>query len=141
MYSNIGVKSLNCERFRRISVQSLLNRDDSTVSLVATPVNVGDHFKSAVTKAGTAILMTCPYRKKDKVPITKTCSQCNEKKSSSQWREGPTGRSCLCNACGLFYRKLFLAFGKQSARRYLEETRNTGAKRRIPRTLYGAQRS
>lgn len=34
--------------------------------------------------------------------ITRTCGQCGEIKTSLQWREGPNGAACLCNACGLF---------------------------------------
>ncbi|CAI4036896.1 SMKI16G1922 [Saccharomyces mikatae IFO 1815] len=137
MYANVISRNLHCDNFKRISVQSLLNREESMTNLVGNPMNL----ESTNRNLRPTILKTDPYRRREKVAITKTCNQCKETKTSSQWREGPTGGSCLCNACGLFYRKLFLAFGKQSAKRYLEEIKNTGAKRRIPRALYGVQRS
>ncbi|QHS76753.1 uncharacterized protein SPAR_P02880 [Saccharomyces paradoxus] len=137
MYVNIITRNLSCEQFRRISVESLLNKEESMTTLLVAPMNSGSTSKNM----GPIFLKTDSYKRRQKVPITKTCNQCNEIKTSSQWREGPTGGSCLCNACGLFYRKLFLAFGKHAAKRYLEEIKNTGAKRRIPRSLYGVQRS
>ncbi|CAI4054783.1 hypothetical protein SUVZ_16G3050 [Saccharomyces uvarum] len=141
MYGNTIVKSLNSEEFKRISIQSLLNREEPIPTLVITPKNAIDHSRLAGKNARPILPAIGLFRRREKASITKTCGQCKETKSSSQWREGPTGGSCLCNACGLFYRKLFLAFGKQSAKRYLEEIKNTGAKRRIPRILYGMQRS
>ncbi|KOG96331.1 uncharacterized protein DI49_5484 [Saccharomyces eubayanus] len=141
MYGNTIVKSLNCGEFKRISVQSLLNREEPMPTLTITPKNAMDRSRLAGRNARPILPTMGLFKRGEKASITKTCGQCKETKSSSQWREGPTGGSCLCNACGLFYRKLFLAFGKQSAKRYLEEIKKTGAKRRIPRMLYGMQRS
>lgn len=141
MYDNTTVKSLNCEEFRRISIQSLLNREEPISTLVITPKKAIGHSSLAGKNTRPILPAIGLFGRREKASITKTCDQCKETKSSSQWREGPTGGSCLCNACGLFYRKLFLAFGKQSAKRYLEEIKTTGARRRIPRILYGMQRS
>lgn len=72
--------------------------------------------------------------------ITRTCGQCGEIKTSLQWREGPNGAACLCNACGLFFRKLTLRFGRAAAKRYMEQIKGTAAKRRIPKELTGTAR-
>ncbi|CAI4397623.1 BLD_1a_G0027360.mRNA.1.CDS.1 [Saccharomyces cerevisiae] len=72
--------------------------------------------------------------------IPRTCGQCGEIKTSLQWREGPNGAACLCNACGLFFRKLILRFGRAAAKRYMEQIKGTGTKRRIPKELTGTVR-
>ncbi|CAI4039769.1 hypothetical protein SMKI_09G1790 [Saccharomyces mikatae IFO 1815] len=105
--------------FKKIPVQLLLNSGSTTRSIV--PVN-GSH--SARPRTG----------------VTKTCGQCGEIKTSLQWREGPNGAACLCNACGLFFRKLILRFGRAAAKRYMEQIKGTGTKRRIPKELTGTAR-
>lgn len=60
------------------------------------------------------------------------CYYCNST-STPEWRRGPDGNRTLCNACGLYYRKLIKKFGYQNSnlllryRKYINST-----DRRVP---------
>ncbi|EDO16968.1 hypothetical protein Kpol_1041p26 [Vanderwaltozyma polyspora DSM 70294] len=43
-----------------------------------------------------------------------SCVHCKEQ-DTPEWRRGPYGNRTLCNACGLFYRKLIKKFGNKQA--------------------------
>lgn len=55
------------------------------------------------------------------------CNHCSCT-SSPEWRRGPNGKRTLCNACGLFYSKLFKKFGKNTAVDIMYERKELGAK-------------
>ncbi|CAH2352137.1 hypothetical protein CLIB1423_05S06458 [[Candida] railenensis] len=55
------------------------------------------------------------------------CNHCSCT-SSPEWRRGPDGKRTLCNACGLFYSKLFKKFGKNTAVEIMYERKESGAK-------------
>ncbi|EJS43265.1 gat4p [Saccharomyces arboricola H-6] len=120
MSTKLPTVTSNGTTFKKIPIQLLLN--SRTTARVAFP---GDDNLSTV---------------RPRTGITRTCGQCGEIKTSLQWREGPNGAACLCNACGLFFRKLILRFGKTAAKQYMENIRGTGAKRRIPKELTGTAR-
>lgn len=63
------------------------------------------------------------------------CVHCGETQTP-EWRRGPYGNRTLCNACGLFYRKLIRKFGFKSAN-LLMRYRKTKipSDRRIPKVI------
>ncbi|CAI4064937.1 hypothetical protein SKDZ_09G1750 [Saccharomyces kudriavzevii ZP591] len=110
----------NGTAFKKIPIQLLLN--NGSTARISFPFDVNSH------------------QTRPRTGITRTCGQCGEIKTSLQWREGPNGAACLCNACGLFFRKLVLRFGRAAAKRYMEQIKDTGTKRRIPKELTGTVR-
>lgn len=120
MSTKLPIVISNGTAFKKIPVQLLLN--SGSTARDGFPSSAGSH--SGRPRTG----------------ITRTCGQCGEIKTSLQWREGPNGAACLCNACGLFFRKLILRFGRVAAKRYMEQIKGTGTKRRIPKELTGTAR-
>ncbi|CCE64049.1 hypothetical protein TPHA_0G02130 [Tetrapisispora phaffii CBS 4417] len=68
--------------------------------------------------------------------ITKmACVHCNDH-DTPEWRKGPYGNRTLCNACGLFYRKLIKKFGLKSANLVMRYRKNISPHdRRVPSGL------
>lgn len=65
------------------------------------------------------------------IPTT-LCKHCGEF-STPEWRRGPYGNRTLCNACGLFYRKLVKKFGERRANLFLRFKKQMAADdRRVP---------
>ena len=139
----MNIKTLCHQEYKRISIQSLLNPLEEAVTgeslhshvisgNKATPGSSHTH-----TKNGPAAQQDVQKRR----GITRKCPQCDIVKTSTQWREGPNGEVTLCNACGLFYRKVFLVFGKSLAKRYFDEIKGASVKRKVPRSLYGVMRT
>lgn len=58
------------------------------------------------------LMLAETIRKNDQA--TTSCVHCGEG-STPEWRRGPYGNRTLCNACGLFYRKLIKKFGVKDA--------------------------
>lgn len=72
--------------------------------------------------------------KRDEHPTT-SCVHCNEK-STPEWRRGPYGNRTLCNACGLFYRKLIKKFGTKDANMLMRFKKQINPEdRRVPSLL------
>lgn len=66
---------------------------------------------------------------------TTSCVHCREG-STPEWRRGPYGNRTLCNACGLFYRKLIKKFGIKEANVLMRYKREENPEdRRVPSTL------
>lgn len=65
---------------------------------------------------------------------TTSCVHCREG-STPEWRRGPYGNRTLCNACGLFYRKLIKKFGIKEANVLMRYKREENPEdRRVPST-------
>lgn len=66
---------------------------------------------------------------------TTSCVHCREG-STPEWRRGPYGNRTLCNACGLFYRKLIKKFGIKEANVLMRYKREENPEdRRVPSAL------
>ena len=115
----MNIKTLCHPEYKRISVESLLNPVEETIDC---------EKPHSQTKINTA------------KPISASL-YVTTNKTSPQWREGPDGEVTLCNACGLFYRKIFLVFGKDLAKRYFNEIKGVSVKRKVPKSLYGVTRT
>ncbi|CAI4046039.1 hypothetical protein N7582_003713 [Saccharomyces uvarum] len=141
----MNIKTLCHHEYKRISIQSLLNPLEGAVTSESlhshSHVNSGSKATPGPshtnTKNGGAAQQDVQKRR----GITRKCPQCDVIKTSPQWREGPNGEVTLCNACGLFYRKVFLVFGKSLAKRYFDEIKGASVKRKVPRSLYGVMRT
>ncbi|SCW00555.1 LAFE_0C06788g1_1 [Lachancea fermentati] len=65
---------------------------------------------------------------------SRECEHCLCSKTP-EWRKGPRADRSLCNACGLFYKKLTRKFGVDSANIILQYRKSTGnLDRRVPKT-------
>ncbi|SCU83929.1 LAME_0C07382g1_1 [Lachancea meyersii CBS 8951] len=63
------------------------------------------------------------------------CAHCLSTKTP-EWRKGPYGRRSLCNACGLFYKKLFRKFGDSQASMIMKYRKRISSKdRKVPRVF------
>ncbi|QLG72381.1 hypothetical protein HG535_0D00890 [Zygotorulaspora mrakii] len=63
---------------------------------------------------------------------TTSCIHCGEA-STPEWRRGPYGNRTLCNACGLFYRKLVKRFGNKDTNMFMRYRKSTNPEdRRVP---------
>lgn len=66
---------------------------------------------------------------------TTSCIHCKEG-ITPEWRRGPYGNRTLCNACGLFYRKLIKKFSTRDANILMRYKRQVNPEdRRVPSTL------
>lgn len=66
---------------------------------------------------------------------TASCVHCKEG-ITPEWRKGPYGNRTLCNACGLFYRKLIKKFNIRDANILMRYKRQVNPEdRRVPSTL------
>lgn len=66
---------------------------------------------------------------------TTCCVHCGEG-STPEWRRGPYGNRTLCNACGLFYRKLVKRFGSKDANMFMRYRQKVNPEdRRVPSFL------
>ncbi|SCU97055.1 LAMI_0F08724g1_1 [Lachancea mirantina] len=72
----------------------------------------------------------------DSVPdASRQCGHCSSSKTP-EWRRGPKGKRSLCNACGLFYKKLVTKFGVEQAALILSQRkRHSVLDRRVPKML------
>ncbi|KAM3159740.1 GATA-type domain-containing protein [Lachancea thermotolerans] len=60
------------------------------------------------------------------------CAHCSSTKTP-EWRKGPCGRRSLCNACGLFYKKLVRKFGDGQASMIMKHRKSISSKnRKVP---------
>ncbi|CUS21283.1 LAQU0S02e10198g1_1 [Lachancea quebecensis] len=60
------------------------------------------------------------------------CAHCSSTKTP-EWRKGPCGRRSLCNACGLFYKKLVRKFGDGQASLIMKHRKSISSKnRKVP---------
>lgn len=139
----MNIKTLCHQEYKKISIESLLNP-------VGEGLAVGKlhpHSKSCAKSIGGSLYTNtsngtfAQQNAQKRRGITRRCPQCAVVKTSPQWREGPDGEVTLCNACGLFYRKIFLVFGKNLAKRYFDEIKGVGVKRKVPKSLYGVTRT
>ncbi|QLQ78073.1 hypothetical protein HG537_0A03200 [Torulaspora globosa] len=79
------------------------------------------------------LLLTEPMRKDEQ--STTSCVHCGEN-STPEWRRGPYGNRTLCNACGLFYRKLIKKFGTKDANLLMRFKKQVNPEdRRVPSLL------
>lgn len=79
------------------------------------------------------LLLTEPTKKEEQ--STTSCVHCGEN-STPEWRRGPYGNRTLCNACGLFYRKLIKKFGTKDANMLMRFKRQINPEdRRVPSIL------
>ncbi|SCU78046.1 LADA_0A03510g1_1 [Lachancea dasiensis] len=61
------------------------------------------------------------------------CAHCHSAKTP-EWRKGPHGKRSLCNACGLFYKKLVRKFGDERAAMILKYRKKiSSADRKVPK--------
>ncbi|AJV47002.1 Gat3p [Saccharomyces cerevisiae YJM326] len=140
----MNIKTLCHPEYKRISVESLLNPVEETIDCEKphsqTKINTAKPISASlyVTTNNTAVVRHNVQKRKG---VTRRCPQCAVIKTSPQWREGPDGEVTLCNACGLFYRKIFLVFGKDLAKRYFNEIKGVSVKRKVPKSLYGVTRT
>lgn len=62
----------------------------------------------------------------------KKCFHC-QSSNTPEWRTGPYGKKNICNACGLFYRKLLMKFGVEGASLLMNYRRLTcSTNRKVP---------
>ncbi|CCK68256.1 uncharacterized protein KNAG_0A05940 [Huiozyma naganishii CBS 8797] len=62
----------------------------------------------------------------------KRCFHCNSSKTP-EWRAGPYGNENICNACGLFYRKVITKFGVRGGNLLMKYRQHTApTNRRVP---------
>lgn len=79
------------------------------------------------------LLLSEPIRKAEQ--STTSCVHCGEN-STPEWRRGPYGNRTLCNACGLFYRKLIKKFGIKDANLLMRFKKQINPEdRRVPSLL------
>ncbi|QLL30508.1 hypothetical protein HG536_0A03260 [Torulaspora globosa] len=79
------------------------------------------------------LLLSEPIRKDEQ--STTSCVHCGEN-STPEWRRGPYGNRTLCNACGLFYRKLIKKFGVKDANLLMRFKKQVNPEdRRVPSVL------
>ena len=120
----MNIKTLCHPEYKRISVESLLNPVEETIDCEKphsqTKINTAKPISASlyVTTNNTAVVQ-----------------------HNVQKRKGVTRRCPQCNACGLFYRKIFLVFGKDLAKRYFNEIKGVSVKRKVPKSLYGVTRT
>lgn len=63
------------------------------------------------------------------------CAHCASTKTP-EWRKGPYGKRSLCNACGLFYKKLLHKFGFDQAAMIMKYRKSIFSKdRKVPRSF------
>lgn len=92
------------------------------------PTNV---MKSTSTPSIQSELAIAEHIRKNEV-IQTSCIHCNEQ-DTPEWRRGPYGNRTLCNACGLFYRKLIKKFGIKNANLLMRYRQNICPQdRRVP---------
>ncbi|EJS42758.1 gat3p [Saccharomyces arboricola H-6] len=139
----MNIKTLCLQEYKRITVTSLLNPLEEALS----NGKHHPHAKSSTTPTGGNLYANtnngtvAKQKEQRRKGVTRKCPQCAVVKTSPQWREGPDGQVNLCNACGLFYRKVFLVFGKNLAKRYFNEIKGVSVKRKVPKSLYGVART
>lgn len=79
-------------------------------------------------------LMLAETMKKNEQATT-SCVHCGEG-STPEWRRGPYGNRTLCNACGLFYRKLIKKFGVKDANLLMRFKKQVNPEdRRVPSSM------
>lgn len=105
------------------------------------------HFTTTYDEPGSGIMSSSDEVKKVMGKIGKTsksgknrnthmkCLQCSAT-DTPEWRKGPVGPTTLCNACGLFYKKLLKRFGGDTADVIMKmrQTKNP-QDRKVPRSL------
>lgn len=138
----MNIKTLCHQEYRRISVESLLNPVEEALYCEKSQ----PHYKPSTKPTNESLCArtnntAVQHNVQKRKGVTRRCPQCAVVKTSPQWREGPDGQVTLCNACGLFYRKIFLVFGKSLAKRYFNEIKGVSVKRKIPKSLYGVART
>lgn len=123
--SNLNTKKKNNRgRPRAIQRQPTL----STSSHFINNLNSGTATVSTATSATNGDEKN-PSAKK----VIEFCFHCGETETP-EWRKGPYGTRTLCNACGLFYRKVTKKFGSKSSNLLLRYRRaiDLANDRRIP---------
>lgn len=68
--------------------------------------------------------------------VRKQCAHCGSTEKTPEWRSGPYGSDKICNACGLFYKKITTRFGVKDATllmRYRKEV--DPSNRKVPQKL------
>ncbi|CAI4679970.1 AAC_collapsed_G0042280.mRNA.1.CDS.1 [Saccharomyces cerevisiae] len=101
-------------------------------------LTTSSHFINNSNPGAAAVSTTTPAANSDeKNPnakkIIEFCFHCGETETP-EWRKGPYGTRTLCNACGLFYRKVTKKFGSKSSNLLLRYRRSIDLAndRRIP---------
>ncbi|CCK71003.1 GATA-type transcription factor KNAG_0F03415 [Huiozyma naganishii CBS 8797] len=114
---------------RRIAISELLNEDDAFETKERQPIRARK-FK---TKK-----MVGKKRHKTFHPMDgKPCPHCSTVSATPEWRSGPYGNNVrICNACGLFYRKLKQKFGLKKANLLMQYRRkNCPRDRNMPHSV------
>ena len=139
----MNIKTLCHQDYKRITIESLLNPVEEVIycKRVQDNLKTSNKYTNGSLYASTISAVLVPHNVKKRRGVTRKCPQCAVVKTSPQWREGPDGEVTLCNACGLFYRKIFLVFGKSLAKRYFNEIKGASVKRKVPKCLYGVTRT
>lgn len=80
----------------------------------ATTLSTAQTLCSITKDSNKKIMKKRIYNKKNKNIKVITCQHCAEIQTP-EWRRGPYGNRTLCNACGLYYRKLIKRFDTKNA--------------------------
>lgn len=80
---------------------------DTSVTTDASKTSPSSYNSDVPTKLHSSHEQSRPqkYRKRSRAAAPGSCSACNVEETP-EWRNGPSGKRTLCNACGLHYSKM-----------------------------------
>lgn len=99
-----------------------------------TGFNTSNNQSPKTTTKENSIASTTPIVRKNHEMDGKPCTHCLSIEKTPEWRSGPYGNEQkICNACGLFYRKLKQKFGVNDANMIMKYRKSKCAtNRRVP---------
>lgn len=107
-------------------------RRGSSVSSISADENVSVNAGVEREKEKSNAAVTLDDDMLDDDGEIKKCFHC-QSSNTPEWRTGPYGKKNICNACGLFYRKLLMKFGIEGAGLLMNYRRSTcSTNRKVP---------
>lgn len=128
----------NPSRASTLFASLVTTRNDSTASSnkVTKPKKMVGKTKNVVSSSYSKVAAygTPSKSRKNSNPYMK-CLHCASMETP-EWRRGPYGKRSLCNACGLFYKKLINQFGNKDANILMHHRRSIlPTDRRVPKVF------
>ncbi|CEP63002.1 GATA-type transcription factor LALA0_S07e00188g [Lachancea lanzarotensis] len=100
-----------------------------------TSVTAVNDYNGALRSNFQCVPVTLPNPESSLSSAGLQCAHCSTTKTP-EWRKGPYGKRSLCNACGLFYKKLVRKFGDSQAGRIMKYRKmSSNSDRKVPRVF------